>query len=453
MTNILEKVKGLIRKLENKGKELILGGDLLNLELLIQEELQSLNRALLQDLLEQLGTSKEFRKAIGKLRCSLSLGKLKRRKIRIQIGTGDYIEIESWYATKGRNLCYKGNCHMSLLYWGCIKKASPLYYSRASLVSILCPSFDVAQQILAHFGIKGQYNRMRDLSIALGDKAVQLGAAVLLEQGESLENKRVVISIDGGRSRTRAYTGSVNSKGNATFDTPWKEPKVFVIQILNEQGQPEKKFSLPFYGATMGNIEVAIERLKDALKALQIQKAKAIQFIADGAACFWRRMRQVFISLGVSTKKVTYTLDYYHALEHLHEFLHELVELLPCQQHTKEELKKKFKNFLWDGAIYSIEKRVKQQLLQAEQQMDETLKTALNYFIKHTDRMQYYKFKRNKWLCGSGIMESAIRRIINLRFKSASSFWLSENLESLISLRCIFLAGRWDLFIKNVSKN
>ena len=449
MTNILEKVKDLVKKLEKKGKSLLLSGNLLDLEILLQEEMQSINRAFLRDLLEQVGTSKEFRKAIGKLRCSLSLGKLKRRKIRLQISTGDYIEVESWYATKGRNLFYKGNCHMSLMYWGCMKKASPLYYSRAGLVSILCPSFDVGQQILAHFGIKGQYNRMRDLSISLGNKAVQLGAAVLLERGESLENKRVVISIDGGRSRARAYNGRVNSKGNAKFDTPWKEPKVFVIQILNEEGQPEKKFSLPFYGATMGNIEVAIERLKDALKALQIQKAKAIQFIADGAICFWRRMRQVFIILGVSTKKVTYTLDYYHALEHLHE----LVELLPCEQDTKEQLKKKFKNFLWDGAIYSIEKKVKQQLSKAEQNMDETLKTALNYFVKHTDRMQYYKFKRDKWLCGSGLMESAIRRIINLRFKSASSFWLSENLEPLISLRCAFLAGRWDLFIKNISKS
>ena len=449
MTNILENLKDLAEDLLKKGKSLLLQGNLLDLELWLQEKIQELNREILRELLEQIGTSKEFRKAIGKLRCSLHLGKLKRRKIRLQIGTGDYIEVESWYASKGRNILYKGNCQMSLLFWGCLKKASPLYYSRASLVSILCPSFEIGQQILAHFGIKGQYNRMRDLSIALGIKANELGAAVTLEQGESLENKRVVISMDGGRSRTRVYTGSTNQKGNAKFDTPWREPKVFVIQILDEKGQPEKKFSLPFYGATMGNIEVAIEKLKNALNALQIQKAKAVQFIADGATCFWQRIRQVFISLGISSKKVTYTLDYYHALEHLHD----LVELLPCEQATKEQLKKQFKNFLWDGAIYSIEKRVKQQLQKAGQDMDELLKTALNYFVKHTDRMQYYKFKRNKWLCGSGLMESAIRRIINLRFKSASSFWLVENLEPLISLRCAFLAGRWPFLINNITRN
>jgi len=168
--------------------------------------------------------------------------------------------------------------------------------------------------------------------------------------------------------------------------------------------------------------------------------------LKDGANCFWLRMRQLFIGLGISPKKITYTLDYYHALEHLYD----LVELLPIEQTDKEPLKKQFKNFLWDGAIYSIEKRVKQHLESAGQSMEEHLHTALNYFVKHTDRMQYYKFKANKWLCGSGLVESAVRRIINLRFKSASSFWQVDNLEPLIFLRAAFLAGRWKFLIRNI---
>ncbi len=81
----------------------MLQGNLLDLELWMQEKIQTLNRELLQELLEQIGTSTEFRKAIGKLRCSLHLGKLKRRKIKLQIGTGDYIEIESWKINKVSN--------------------------------------------------------------------------------------------------------------------------------------------------------------------------------------------------------------------------------------------------------------------------------------------------------------------------------------------------------------
>ena len=66
--------------------------------------------------------------------------------------------------------------------------------------------------------------------------------------------------------------------------------------------------------------------------------------------------------------------------------------------------------------------------------------------------MQYQTFRQRNLPCGSGIIESAIRRIINLRFKSPSSFWKDENVEKLIFLRGIFLAQRWNIMIKNLSQ-
>ena len=65
----------------------------------------------------------------------------------------------------------------------------------------------------------------------------------------------------------------------------------------------------------------------------------------------------------------------------------------------------------------------------------------INYFEKHTNRMNYQLFRQQKWLCGSGAVESAIRRIVNLRFKAPSSFWLVEHIEPLAFLRATFLAG------------
>lgn len=60
--------------------------------------------------------------------------------------------------------------------------------------------------------------------------------------------------------------------------------------------------------------------------------------------------------------------------------------------------------------------------------MTQEMRTVLGYFKKHHDRMQYRKFRYKKLLCGSGLVESAIWRIVNLRFKSASSFWDEANL-------------------------
>ncbi len=44
---------------------------------------------------------------------------------------------------------------------------------------------------------------------------------------------------------------------------------------------------------------------------------------------------------------------------------------------------------------------------------------------------------------GSGAMESAIRRVVNLRIKSNSIFWLAENVEAIVPLRSFYKTRRW----------
>jgi len=43
---------------------------------------------------------------------------------------------------------------------------------------------------------------------------------------------------------------------------------------------------------------------------------------------------------------------------------------------------------------------------------------------------------------GSGTVESAIRRVINLRVKGAGMFWKRENAEKMFFLRSLVLTGK-----------
>ena len=53
---------------------------------------------------------------------------------------------------------------------------------------------------------------------------------------------------------------------------------------------------------------------------------------------------------------------------------------------------------------------------------------------------------------GSGAIESAVRRIVNLRLKGAGMFWLKENAEAFLHLRCQLKSGRWDeFFLKRIT--
>ncbi|OGJ93582.1 MAG: hypothetical protein A2487_15775 [Candidatus Raymondbacteria bacterium RifOxyC12_full_50_8] len=70
-----------------------------------------------------------------------------------------------------------------------------------------------------------------------------------------------------------------------------------------------------------------------------------------------------------------------------------------------------------------------------------------DYFDNNAHRMNYAKARRRHLPIGSGPMESAIRRVINLRLKGAGIFWSEENAEAMIMLRAFYKAGRWDVLL------
>ncbi len=58
--------------------------------------------------------------------------------------------------------------------------------------------------------------------------------------------------------------------------------------------------------------------------------------------------------------------------------------------------------------------------------------------------MRYVTLEARKLPIGSGQVESAVRRVINLRFKAPGSFWTETTVSGLMHLRAAFKAGRWD---------
>ena len=67
--------------------------------------------------------------------------------------------------------------------------------------------------------------------------------------------------------------------------------------------------------------------------------------------------------------------------------------------------------------------------------------------------MQYARFRKLNLPCGSGAVESAIRRVINLRLKGPGLFWRRETAETFLFLRAQLLSGRWEIFLDNVTRS
>lgn len=432
--------------------EALLEFDFYGFEQNLYNSLLSLYDTICESVINYISESEDFIIAQRKKGSELALKKLETRPANIQLRTGTKISYSSLYA-KSVPLSYEGQRHLSLLLWQCDKSSSPMYKSLSGLHSVLCPSFEVSKSLLNYHGIKANFDRVRQLSLRLGTQSMEQREQIQLSNGESLANKRVVIAIDGGRTRTKVYTNSttedsckkplneLENKRNQKFETPWREPKLFVISTIDEKGNINKERK-PIYDCTFGDDEV-FDLLKGYLKNLEIDKAKNVQFLADGAPWIWNRVTSMLVDLEVKKKNIIETLDYYHAIEHLNDMK---IYMDKEKQGTHFE---PLKNALWQGDFAEMTKLIKQSILGVK--LEEF--TPYKYFKKQQYRIDYQALKADNRPRGSGIIESGIRRIINLRFKSPSTFWYPENVEKLIFLRAIALAGRWEIMMNNLFSN
>jgi len=68
-----------------------------------------------------------------------------------------------------------------------------------------------------------------------------------------------------------------------------------------------------------------------------------------------------------------------------------------------------------------------------------------DYFLRNQNRMNYHAIEEEGLPIGSGAIESAIRRVINLRLKGPAIYWHVGTAEAMLTLRSYFKAGRWNM--------
>jgi hypothetical protein len=174
--------------------------------------------------------------------------------------------------------------------------------------------------------------------------------------------------------------------------------------------------------------------------------AQVVEFIADGAEWIWERSEKVRREAEIPADRWVEVVDFYHASEHLHE----VVEL--CRRVPRDERDE------WYQALRPVLRRDPQGVEQVIETLHEeargrgarAITQGIAYFEKHRARMAYAALDSRHLPVGSGPVESAIRRVINLRFKAASVFWREDIVDDLMHLRAAFKSGRWGETIARV---
>lgn len=82
----------------------------------------------------------------------------------------------------------------------------------------------------------------------------------------------------------------------------------------------------------------------------------------------------------------------------------------------------------------------------------QTMVTQRNYLLRayREGRLKYAQVSAQKLPIGSGAIESLIRQVVNLRIKGNSKFWLKNNAEIMLHLRCQWMAHSWDNFCDSI---
>jgi len=257
----------------------------------------------------------------------------------------------------------------------------------------------------------------------------------------------VLIAVDGGRLRQRKNKRGPIPIGNKRhgFHSDWIEPKLFTIHLIDEDGNIIRKIP-PFVDGTTGKLDAFLKLLEQYLIRLGIGKASEVILVGDGAPWIWERIPKLIRKTGGPDLKLTETIDWTHAKQNLQKAF----ETLPKKKAKQVKLEH-FKELLFAGNISKIVSDVKS--LFKMRSSSQIMKKLKSYFVSNSNRMQYENNQAMKAPIGSGVIESAIRRVVNLRLKSPGSFWKLDFAEAMIYLRAQLLYGRWKFLKSNWSKS
>ena len=374
------------------------------------------------------------------------------RQTSVRIFTGRTLTISSPWFTKApskrkRKKAPNGSgCHLGLEVLGFTERVSANLASNVLQLAIQCPSFHIAGKVLQGQGISLDVKTIQRLCRKFGQEAMQNRGEISFASNDlDLKDITVLICMDGGRLRQRK-----RKKGRKParlkrqgYTTDWVEPKLLTIQFLDANGKLIRKIP-PIYDATLGNIEDFFDLLELYLRKLDPASADRIVFCADAAPCLWKRIPELMAKLDVSVWHEA--LDYTHAKQNLNQ----IAEMIPRSLSShRQEVFEYWKDLLWHGEFDELRSTI-EELFSSPKKRTQALKKFDNYFAGNKDRMQYSVFKEHNLPTGSGAVESAIRRVINLRLKGAGIFWTAEMAEVMLFLRSQFLCGRWNIVLGNL---
>ncbi len=368
---------------------------------------------------------------------------------------------------------------IDLSQYGFSENVSPWLVSKVCRTVALAPSLDQAYVELRRDGIQLTRTTIDRIVSRAGSESLTVRERMLeqfergeMKQGCEFTGRRVSVQIDGGRTRTRGVLESIDpvenfgktqsqvtgelsagrskeTRRSSRFQADWREPKLLIIYAHDDNGRRDEAVRVLIDGS-FGDADYMERLISMHLHRLGANKAKTITFNSDGATWIWGRIDSILAKAKVeSAVIVNQVLDVCHAVENLGKALQPLDRSLnPAgegEPSNSNELRSRLRDGQWSHVVEVLTTRLSQAEDLSSADRSE-IKRVIEYIRSHGEarRLDYPKFKLMGLPLGSGSIESAIRRVINLRMKNSGTFWRIQKAEKILTIRSSILSGRWD---------
>jgi hypothetical protein len=416
----------------------------------------------LHDRLQSLRTARQLQERLASLelgrterQCADSNGKKMKyygyREVRIRFLGGLEIKLWARYYARNQARANKGKgAYFGLLLLGVHDHLSPSLASEVAQLAAAMNSLEDARLRLEAMGVSLSKNQIADIAYAFAQRARLAQQLQGTGIEGSLSGRRVVISTDGGRTRIRTdKRGKRTKKSRRRYRTDWREPKLLAIYVVDEEGNIDRSFT-PVLDGTLKGPDAVFGLIEQYLSELQVDEATKVLFIADGAKWIWKRVGAMFKRLGLSEDQCMELVDFYHVVEHL-----TVLSGLKKKNWTKKQKRgwvTRQANRLKRGDVAGFTEAVKKF---CKGQRGKDWRRERDYLLRNAaaGRLNYGLARTAQLPIGSGIIESTVRRVLNLRMKGASIFWTKDNAESMILLRSYYKAGHWKTLEKKALTN
>jgi len=425
--------------------------DLENLELEVQKFMRELGDLIVaQKIQQQIDEDETFRASAIELSHRIRKSLVNKGRVSVSVrfsgGTTVFLNVAYW-ARKGKAGKRGKGLYPELYLLGIYNHCTPLLASEIAQAAVALCSFEEAKHMIESRGCSLDIKTVRNVAKRFASRAragQKADPVIAMLRGENLQGRRVVLSSDGGRLRIRsAKRGRRTKKKRSRYSTDWREPKLLIIYIVNDDGRIDQKI-LPLMDGTLRGTDALFGLLHIYLRSLNLNTVDQILFVADGAHWIWDAIQcaRKMLNLTGLRCKIIELIDFYHAVQHLHGF----AELK--RQWSRKKQKQwvsQQKTLLKRGRIKEVLKNLR---TAAKGSKSKLLHRERMYFVNNQERFSYTEVADLKLPIGSGAIESAVRRVVNLRLKSPCIYWKEDTAEEMLLLRAYYKSGRWNMLKK-----